>query len=269
MEDIKKSVLERINNRYISGFVIAFVLWNYKSISILIFGKYDLVEKFEYINTIHNNISNLLIYPAISSFVYFLIVPWMTLLSEWYNNIPNYRLEIVRQNYSRKILEIKKEELETKQETVKIQEEIKAQDRTLNQHDITLFEKMNANLDEIFLVNLLETVRNSQRCFMSDLSKIEDYVNLCKLNSNIYINKDLSNLHMEFMDSLSNFLGFIAQHFFVESGSDNNEQILGLYPEMRQDKSFLEHTEKLVNITNEVYKKYSVYRILVKRVLEV
>lgn len=269
MEDIKKTIIERVNNRYLCGFVIAFVLWNFKAISIFVFGKYDIVEKIEFISKTYTDIYYLLIYPAISSLAYFIIAPWMSLVSEWYYNIPNYRIEVVKQNYNQKILEIRKEELETKQETVKIQEEIKAQDRTLNQHDIALFEKNDSNLSEKYLVNFIENVTNAQRCYLSDTNKLEEYIRLGKLNSNTYINNDLSNAHIEFIGSLSKLLGFIAQNFFSENSTENNDTIIGLYPEMRHQQMFRDHVNNLVKITDEVLKKYSEYRMLVKRLLEI
>lgn len=269
VDEIKKAIVDRINNSLIGGFVIAFCLWNVEPILVLTFGNYDLVDKIEWIKTNSIRTSHLLTYPFLTAAGYIIISPWLIVVNEWYNNFPSFVKTSIKHRYDEKILQFQKQTLETKREFIKVSEDIEEQDKTLYKKDLEIFNHNNGLMDEETFYNTFRTLKRVKQVKESDIKQIETYINHAKLTSGRYYNALFDSAHAKFVTALENVFEFMRTRFYLRTETKENERVYSLYDGPSPENNFSEDADKLENLTNEVFDSYTTYRLLIRKHLQV
>ena len=81
MKELVISILdtsrERLKNPLLGSFIVAWIICNWKAISIYFFGNQEILEKLKLINNDYSKISNALVYPLIVAIIYSVSIPYI------------------------------------------------------------------------------------------------------------------------------------------------------------------------------------------------
>ena len=143
-------------------------------------------------------------------------------------------------------------------------------------HDSKIFETSDNILNEEELNTILNQLYNHE-INLDNIKKIWAYNNYYKLNSNKFLNKELSAKNEAFSENLKELSTFLATKFFP---AKHSEAIFEMLPEQNWDKTTLGVTEegekrytKFTHDLNELLKRvdqtYREYRETIKKILKV
>lgn len=80
MKSFKASMYERMGSPFLSSLVVFFVYFNWKGVLIILMGENPIVERIQVIEEHHVDVNINLYYPAISSLLFSIIYPYVSLI---------------------------------------------------------------------------------------------------------------------------------------------------------------------------------------------
>lgn len=138
MKELLKTIFatskERVSNPIIGSFIISWIIFNWKALSLLLFSKQTIENKIIYIEKEFSDIYHLILLPLIITIIYILIIPYLNLLFEYlleYSRVKRNKLLISNQKQliqnnkelaieELKLEEAKKEFMESKSQNILI-----------------------------------------------------------------------------------------------------------------------------------------------------
>ncbi|HHQ4488089.1 TPA: hypothetical protein ACSP71_001662 [Aeromonas hydrophila] len=148
------------------------------------------------------------------------------------------------------------------------------------EHDIKIFNKLNASIPEIDFKGYVEGVLSSH----SYISKPEDLRDFFFYEGdkcdNDFVNEDLNSSKNALHDALLKFEDFKSKHFFVHGPNRANGNLYlcmrpewnidrGGNPSSEEERRYCELSSQLSSLGRELLKAYDEYRTAVKKVLSI
>lgn len=259
MEEMKNLVIERLNNKFLFAFIVAFVVWNYEAVSFFILGKYEVLDKLSYIHSHYSDSKLLWQYPLLSAIVYVLAVPWIQNLCEAWSDYPTYLRESFSQKYQFRLLR-------GKERLAELENSVRSRKQKYNEHDIAIFTANDNLCNQAFLLNFRDSLSANGQLNPDDVEKLREYIRRSKVISNQYNDLTINRLHETFVASASDVVKTIADSLAYFASTDH-QGILRI----RQDPADTAHDrlKHLMDHVNKMYDNYVAYRSEVKQEMDI
>ena len=152
--------------------------------------------------------------------------------------------------------------------------------RAAQQHDIGMFRKLDALVDEETFVNTVEWIESQHFYTDYQWEKLQAFSVEFAKTSNEMIDDGLNLLQRQLVENVEMFLHFLARHFFCDDrGRQADTSRLYLYPDLNPDRTldfesrgteiYTQRSEELTSLSRELIASYMDYRKNVKKVLHV
>lgn len=259
MDELKTLVMERLNNKFLFAFIVAFVAWNYEAVSFFILGKYEILDKLNYMSSHFNDPKLLWKYPLLSAAAYVFVVPWIQSASEAWGDYPTYLRESASLKYQHSLLR-------RKQSLTELESSIRDRKQKYNEHDISIFNANDSLISQDFLINFKDSLSAKGEFNPDDIEKLREYIQKSRVISNQYSDFRINRLHEIFLASASDLVKTIADSLAYFAATDH-QGIL----RMRLDPANSTHDrlDHLMNYVDKMYDDYIKYRTEVKREMDI
>lgn len=140
-------------------------------------------------------------------------------------------------------------------------------------HDERVFEKSDSIINEEELISFLERLEFHQDYLGSTLKKVEVFRDLFRLETNKYVNEELTSLCDELVKTLTKLILFLSFSFKgtedIKIANSNDDTIFKFTPKNRYFREYEEYLEDLLDLKNSASEAYSSYRAAVRTILSV
>lgn len=139
------------------------------------------------------------------------------------------------------------------------------------EHDVALFKKGDATVNEAFLDALLNRDLYDQRCWLEDIRTVRHFCEDFGREENQFLDRKVRKAALNAVQKLAAVDAFVATNFFPVNDSDK----LRLYPEMRHSDDeklrnhYRKHAKELNALTEAAWDAYRQYRAAVRERLKV
>lgn len=111
MTDIIKSIIdtakERIKNPFIGTFIFAWLVFNWRPISVFLFSKHRMETRISRINIEYTDIYNFIVWPLLLAIVYMILIPSISLAFDWIMKKIHFKRKDFKNDYVIKDIELK------------------------------------------------------------------------------------------------------------------------------------------------------------------
>jgi len=141
-------------------------------------------------------------------------------------------------------------------------------------HDRALFKKADAEVNEVFLNDLLNSHLYNHWCEHDDARRLGHFVEDFRREEHQFLDGRVRKAAHRTLDKLGAVDDFLAHHFFARHLGPEDHQ-LQLYPDLRdsgddvKEKRYRDRAKELDSLCSEAWDDYKIFRSTVKRRLKV
>lgn len=165
----------RISNPLVTSFIFAFLVINWKLISVFILSKSPIEQRLLDIEITYAQFDSLVIYPAISACFYLLGMPWLLLIYESVINYPLRLREKIKTDSETKLLASLLDRAKAKQKLNEIEQKNDRVESVMNFHEIQRAELASLHNDMNNFVKFLDQNQLTDPIAKRVLGEIEMY----------------------------------------------------------------------------------------------
>ncbi len=140
-------------------------------------------------------------------------------------------------------------------------------------HDVALFRKADATVNEVFVSDLLNADLYNRWCRVPDIRALRHFCDDYRREENQFLDQKVAKAALAAVEHLDAVDSFVGRHFF--SVREMNDDIIRLYPELKNADDavgrdrYRQRAEELTELTAAAWAAYREYRATVKRRLKV
>jgi hypothetical protein len=138
-------------------------------------------------------------------------------------------------------------------------------------HDEKIFEKSDSIINERGLLSFLERLEFHQTYLNSTLTKVKEFRDLFRPETNKYVDGELTSLCDELVNALTKLIRFLSTFFKdtedIRTANSHGDTIFKFTPQNRYFREYEEYLEELLKLVNTAREAYSSYRAAIRRIL--